>query len=237
MTFEIIPALDLSAGRLGRLTADGPVPVEAFGGDPLAAAASFVAAGVPRLHVVDMDLALRGVAANVALIGSVVALGVPVQAAGGAATEAEVQMLLDTGADRVVLGSAALVDRGLVAGLADRLGARLVIGVEIDGDRIHARGRRMVDLPLAPTLDWLEETGASRFVVTALQRVGSLAGPDLEGLDAVISRGRRVVAAGGIATGTDVRAVRAAGAEGVIVGRAVLEGLDLAALLIEGAGS
>ncbi len=237
MTFEIIPALDLSAGRLGRLTARGVVPVEAFGGDPLAAAAAFVAAGVPRLHVVDMDLALRGVAANLAVIESVVALGVPVQAAGGAASEAEVQTLLDTGADRAVLGSAGLEDPDLVAGLAERLGARLVIGVETDGGRIRARGRRSVDLSLASTLDWLVETGVRRFVLTGLRRVGSLAGPDLQGLDAVVSRGRCVVAAGGIATAADLHAVRAAGAEGAIVGRAALEGLDLATLLVEGAGS
>ncbi|MBA3691098.1 MAG: 1-(5-phosphoribosyl)-5-((5-phosphoribosylamino)methylideneamino)imidazole-4-carboxamide isomerase, partial [Actinobacteria bacterium] len=82
MTFEIIPALDLIAGRLSRLTARGPVAVEAFGGDPLAAAAAFVEAGVARLHVVDLDLAFRGVPANASVIGSIVALGVPVQAAG-----------------------------------------------------------------------------------------------------------------------------------------------------------
>jgi phosphoribosylformimino-5-aminoimidazole carboxamide ribonucleotide (ProFAR) isomerase len=236
MTFEIIPAIDLSAGRLGRLTARGPVSVAAFGGDPLAAATAFVAAGVPRLHVVDMDLALRGRADNLVVIASVVALGVPVQAAGGAASEAEVQALLDTGADRAVLGSAGLQDRDLVTGLAERLGSRLVIGVETDGDRIRGRGRRSVDLPLATTLDWLVETAARRFVVTGLQRVGSLAGPDLEGVRAVVSRGRDVVAAGGIATPEDVRALRRAGAEGAIVGRAALEVLDLAALLVEGAG-
>jgi phosphoribosylformimino-5-aminoimidazole carboxamide ribonucleotide (ProFAR) isomerase len=236
MTFEIIPAIDLSAGRLGRLTARGPVSVEAFGGDPLAAAAAFVAAGVARLHVVDMDLALRGRADNLVVIASVVALGVPVQAAGGAASEAEVQALLDTGADRAVLGSAGLQDRDLVTGLAERLGSRLVIGVDTDGDRIRGRGRRNVDLPLAATLDWLVETAARRFVVTGLQRVGSLAGPDLEGVRAVVSRRRDVVAAGGIATPEDVRALRRAGAEGAIVGRAALEVLDLAALLVEGAG-
>lgn len=237
MTFEIIPAIDLSGGRLARLTARGPVPVEAFGGDPLAAAAAFVDAGVPRLHVVDMDLAFRGVADNLAVIESVVALGVPVQAAGGAASEAEVQALLDTGADRAVLGSAGLEDRDLVAGLAERLGAGLVIGVETDGDRIRARGRRTVDLSLATTLDWLVTTDARRFVVTGLRRVGSLAGPDLEGLHAVVFRGGCVVAAGGIATAADLRDVRAAGAEGAIVGRAALEGLDLAALLAESARS
>jgi phosphoribosylformimino-5-aminoimidazole carboxamide ribotide isomerase len=236
MSFEIIPALDLSAGRLGRLTERGPVPVEAFGGDPLAAAAAFVAAGVARLHVVDMDLAFRGVAANAAVIESLVALGVPVQAAGGASSEAEVQALLDTGADRAVLGSAGLEDRDLVAGLAERLGPRLVVGVETDGGRIRARGRRRVDLPLATTLDWLVGTDACRFVVTGLRRVGSLAGPDLEALDAVVSRGGRVLAAGGIASAADLGAFRGAGAEGAIVGRAALEGLDLTSLLVEGPG-
>ena len=58
--FELIPAIDVSGGRLARLTARGPVPVEAFSGDPLAAGAAFVGAGVTRLHVVDLDLAVEG---------------------------------------------------------------------------------------------------------------------------------------------------------------------------------
>lgn len=235
MTFEIIPAIDLSAGRLARLTADGPVAVDAFGGDPLAAAAAFVAAGVPRLHVVDMDLAFGGAATNLQMIGAVVALGVPVQVAGGAATEAELHTLLGTGADRVVVGSAALQDRDLVAGLADRLGSRLVIGLEMVGPRIRARGRRRVDLSLATTLEWLLQTDVQRFLVTGVRRVGSLAGPDLQELPEVIAGGRRVLAAGGIATPAHLHAVRTAGAEGAIVGRAALEGLDLPALLREAA--
>jgi phosphoribosylformimino-5-aminoimidazole carboxamide ribotide isomerase len=111
-----------------------------------------------------------------------------------------------------------------------------VVGVETDGGRIRARGRRSVDLSLATTLDWLVGTDARRFVVTGLRRVGSLAGPDLEALDAVMSRGGCVLAAGGIASAADLRAVRAAGAEGAIVGRAALEGLDLTSLLVEGPG-
>jgi phosphoribosylformimino-5-aminoimidazole carboxamide ribotide isomerase len=237
VTFQIIPALDLTGGRLGRLTPSGPVPLEDFGGDPLVAAAAFAAAGVPRIHVVDMDLAFRGVAANLSVIGSIVALGVPVQAAGAAASDSEIQTLLDTGADRAVMGSAGLEDRERVTGLFERLGARLVVGVETDGDRIRARGRRSVDLPLESTLDWLVAIGIPRFVVTSVPRVGSLAGPDLASLRAVVVRGGRAVSAGGIATPAHVRAVRAAGAEGAIVGRAALEGLDLAALLVEPPGT
>jgi phosphoribosylformimino-5-aminoimidazole carboxamide ribotide isomerase len=230
--FEVIPAIDVSGGRLARLTARGPVVVDAFGGDPVAAAAAFVAAGAPRLHVVDLDLAVGGEARNLAVIRAIGGLGVPIQASGGAANADEVQVLLSAGADRAVLGSAALADRVLVTGLAERLAGRLVIGVETDGDRIRSRGRRSADLPLAETLEWLGETAAQRFVVTAVRRVGQLAGPDLAGVRAVIALGRPAVGAGGIATEGDVEAVRRAGAEGVIVGRAALEGsIDLAALL------
>jgi phosphoribosylformimino-5-aminoimidazole carboxamide ribonucleotide (ProFAR) isomerase len=228
--FEVIPAIDISHGRLARLTARGPMGVAAFDGDPLAAAAAFLRAGVPRLHVVDLDLATEGAARNLDTIEAIVGLGAPVQVSGGAATSSEVELLLGVGADRAVLGSAALADRVLVAGLVERLGERLAIGVETDGDRIRSRGRRAVDLPLTETLAWLAETSAARFLVTGVARVGGLAGPDLEGLLAVVAMGRPVIGAGGVASLEDLLAIRDAGAEGAIVGRAALEGsLDLAA--------
>lgn len=232
--FEVIPAMDVSGGRLARLTARGPVPVSAFGGDPEAAAAAFVQAGVPRLHVVDMDLAIGGQARNLEVIRALAGLGVPVQASGGAATAEEVELLLGAGADRAVLASAALTDRILVTGLAERLGERLAIGVETDGDRIRSRGRRSVDLPLGDTLGWLGEAPVERFVVTGVPRVGRLAGPDLDGLRAVAALGRPTLGAGGVASPADVRALRSAGAAGAIVGRAALEGsIDLMALVAE----
>ena len=230
--FEVIPAIDLSGGRLARLTARGPVPVTSFAGDPLAAADAFIEAGVPRLHVVDMDLAVEGTARNLEPLRAIVALGVPVQASGAAATAAEVELLLQTGADRAVLGSAALEDRALVVGLAERLAGRLVIGLEVDGDRIRSRGRRAVDLPLEETLAWLRGTAAQRFLVTGVRRVGQLSGPDLAGLHAVTALGRPTVGAGGVATADDVLALRSAGAEGAVVGRADLDGsFDLAGVV------
>ena len=232
--FEVIPAIDLSGGRLARLTSRGPVPVDAFGGDAVAAAEFFVGVGVPRLHVVDMDLAVGGRARNLELIRAIVGLGAPVQASGGASTGAELELLLGTGADRAVLSSAALVERAQVDGLAERLGGRLVIGLETDADRIRSRGRRSVDLPLDETLAWLARTAAERFVVTGLLRVGSLAGPDLDGLRSVAALGRPTLVAGGIAAPADVRALRTAGAAGAIVGRAALEGsIDLVGLMTE----
>lgn len=230
--FELIPAIDVSGGRLARLTARGPVPVDAFDGDPLAAGAAFVGAGVTRLHVVDLDLAVEGSARNLDVVGALAGLGVPLQASGGAAVASEVDLLLGAGADRVVLGSAALADHALVEALVERFSARLAIGVETDGERIRSRGRRAVDLPLAETLAWLAGTAAEGFVVTGVPRVGGLAGPDLDGLRAVLELRRPTIGAGGIASLDDVLAIRDAGAEGAIVGRAALEGsLEPAAVL------
>jgi phosphoribosylformimino-5-aminoimidazole carboxamide ribotide isomerase len=210
------------------------VPVASFGGDPMAAAAAFVRVGVPRLHVVDMDLAVGGTARNLEMIRALADLGVPVQASGGAATAGEVELLLGAGADRAVLASAALADRVLVTGLVERLDGRIVVGVETDGGRIRSRGRRSVDLPLGETLEWLAETGAEAFVVTGVPQVGERAGPDLEGVRAVAALGRPTLGSGGVATLADVLALRSAGAVGAVVGRAALEGsLDLAAVLAE----
>jgi len=104
--FEVIPAIDVADGRLARFTPDGLVPIEAFGGEPVAAAEAFAAAGAPRIHVVDMDLAFTGDARNLGIVRSIAELGVAVQASGGVTSRVDAERLISAGADRVVLGSA-----------------------------------------------------------------------------------------------------------------------------------
>jgi phosphoribosylformimino-5-aminoimidazole carboxamide ribonucleotide (ProFAR) isomerase len=234
--FDVIPAIDLAGGRLSRMGEDGAIPVEAFGGDPIAAAEAFVRSGARWLHVVDMDLALSGNALNINVVMSIrraaLFAGARIQASGGVSRREDIEYLLDVGADRVVLGSRALVDRVLVTDLTASLGERIAVGLELAGDRVRSRGMEAVDLSLSDTLAWLADTPATRFVVTAVSRVGGLAGPDLAMLDAVAALGRPFIVAGGIASTEDLRSVREAGAEGAIVGRAAMEGgLDLAAAL------
>jgi phosphoribosylformimino-5-aminoimidazole carboxamide ribonucleotide (ProFAR) isomerase len=236
MTFEVIPAIDVAGGRLVRMGGDGVVPVESFGGDPLAAAQGFVASGARRLHVVDVDLATSGRPSNVQVLRRVAGLGVPVQASGGVRSAAQVDALLEAGADRVVLGSAALSFRDAVESLVRDQGERLCIGIEADGPTIRPRGRGS-ELPLWDTLEWLRGLPVARFVFTEVGRVSSLAGPDLDGIWALATHTERpVLASGGVRSVDDVGAVAALGAavEGVIVGRALQEGLDLAAALAIG---
>ena len=230
MPIEVIPAVDVSGGRLVRMTAEGTVPVDAFEGDPLAAARSFVEAGAVRLHVVDVDLATTGRAANREIVRAVADLGVPVQASGGVTSPAQVEAMLEAGADRVVVGSAALAFRDAVESMIRDLGDRVALGVEADGPTIRPRGRG-TELPLWDTLQWLATLPVPRYVFTEVGRVSSLAGPDLDGIWALATHtGRPVLASGGIRSGDDIRAVAALGGsvEGVVIGRALLEGLSFA---------
>ncbi len=233
MSFEVIPAVDVAAGRLVRMSAVGTTPVGAFDGDPLTAAAAYVEAGAPRLHVVDVDLARTGDPANLPVVKAVAALGVAVQASGGVTSSRHVDALLGAGAGRVVLGSASLGNRAEVEQLIARHGDRLCVGIEADGPTIRPRGGGP-ELALWDTLVWLVGLDVRRYVFTEVGRVGELAGPDLDGIWALATHAERpVIASGGIRSIDDLRAIaRLGGAvEGAIVGRALHEGLDLAEAL------
>jgi phosphoribosylformimino-5-aminoimidazole carboxamide ribonucleotide (ProFAR) isomerase len=231
VTFDVIPAIDVTRGRLARPTARGVQVVDAFEGDPLRAARSFFEVGARWIHVVDLDLVEAGRFVNLEVVEQVATLGALVQASGGITTVAHAEAARSAGAARVVLSSAALADRPAVEDLIGRFGDRVVIGLETDGDRIAPRGRGD-DLPLLPTLEWLAGINVPRYVHTNVARVGALDGPDLASVHALVERTRRpVIAAGGIRGIEDLREVTASGAEGAIVGRALYEGFDFRAAL------
>jgi phosphoribosylformimino-5-aminoimidazole carboxamide ribonucleotide (ProFAR) isomerase len=232
VTFLILPALDVWHGRLAVATSEGVAPADAFDGDPVAAARASVAAGARALHLVDLDLAyarMRGL--DVAAIRAV-APDATLQVSGGIGDAATGQAYLDAGADRFVLGSSALADdTGTLRVLRDA-GPDVVVGIEVDDGRIRARGAGRVDDPegldLMSTLGWLQAAGAPAFLVTSVGRVGGLDGPDLDLVRRVARAGRPTYAAGGVRSLDDLRALRAAGAAGAVVGRAALEGrIDL----------
>jgi phosphoribosylformimino-5-aminoimidazole carboxamide ribonucleotide (ProFAR) isomerase len=233
MPLEVIPALDVAGGRLVHVVGSAEVAAAAFGGDPMAAAEAFVGAGAARLHVVDVDLARSGEAGNADVLAAVCGLGVPVQASGGVRTAEQVDALLAGGADRVVLGSAALHDRGGAEGLVRRFDDRLVVGIEADGDTVRARGTDL-ELPLWDLLVWLAGLEVRRYLFTDVGRAGGLQGPDLEAIGAFAEHVPvPVVVAGGIRGVEDLRAIAAleGRVEGAVIGRALYDGLDLRAVI------
>ena len=229
MVFSVLPAIDVADGRLAMWTVDGPEALEAFGGDPVTAARAYAAAGARWVHVVDLDHALRGGTFRADLVAAVAAEGLVVQASGGIADAETVDRAFDAGAQRVVLGSGILVDEaGTLALLGGSRRQDLLVGLEVRDGAIAARGDQDVSLEIASTLGWLVAAGAPGFLVTAVTRVGDMAGPDLELIRRVVRAGRPVMAAGGIASVDHLRAAKGAGAAGAVIGRAALEGgLDL----------
>jgi len=227
VAFDVLPAIDISGGRLARLEEGVVAPVDSFEGDPLGAAEAFLLEGARWLHVVDLDMAVTGRPANLQTISLLAVMDARVQASGGIATEEHVHAALSAGAQRVVLGSTALGDRALTEKIVDRFGEAVAVALEVSGETIRPRGRPDVHLPLDETVDWLRGIGAARYVHVAVDRVGGLEGPDLEGISRAAFRTQRpVIASGGVGGASDVRALASLGplVQGVILGRVLYEG-------------
>lgn len=226
MTVELYPAIDLLGGRVVRLAQGDYANRTDYGDDPVAVAEGFAASGAPWVHVVDLDAARTGDPANrpvVAAIAAAVRGRARVQTGGGVRSVADAAALASAGVARVVMGSAAVRDPGLVALASEVL--PVAVGLDHrDGElAVHGwtegSGVRLADaLSRFPT--------AAAFVVTDISRDGMLAGPDLAGLAAAVAAtGVPVIASGGVATVADVVELAAIpGLGGVITGKAIYEG-------------
>ncbi|MHB1583136.1 MAG: 1-(5-phosphoribosyl)-5-[(5-phosphoribosylamino)methylideneamino]imidazole-4-carboxamide isomerase [Acidimicrobiales bacterium] len=238
---ELLAAIDLVAGGAVRLE-QGDFGRMAGYGDPLALAARFVAGGARWLHVVDLDAARSGEPANRPLVRSIIALaaeaGVRVQTGGGVRRPEDADELLAAGAARVVLGTAVLEDPAVVGRCAEANPGRVAVGLDyrrlVDGT-VELAGRGWLERggrPLEAVLDSLAGSKVAAVVATAIDRDGTLGGPDVAGLAALLDRTELpVVASGGVAGAGDLRALaslagRRSGRrlEGVVVGKALVDG-------------
>jgi phosphoribosylformimino-5-aminoimidazole carboxamide ribotide isomerase len=225
---HLLPAIDLRRGRVVRLSQGDAHRETVYGDDPLAIAERFAAEGAAWIHLVDLDRAF-GEGDNAALVGRVIAgLGdrLRVQAGGGFRTLEAVERMLELGAARVVIGTAAVRSPELVPAALARAGAeRLAVGIDARAGIVAIRGWREQS---GERVDDLARRvigeGIRTLVYTDVARDGMLAGPDLAGAAALRALGAEVIASGGIATLDDVRRVRDAGLAGAIVGRAIYEG-------------
>jgi len=234
---EILPAIDVLGGRAVRLAGGKREAVTLEGGDPAELAARLAAEGAERLHLVDLDGAFSGVP-SVALVERVcTAGGVPLQVGGGYRSPEAIAAALDAGAERVMAGTAALTP-GFVEDAVARFGEALVVAVDVRDGRVAVEGWTQVS-GLAPgdLAARCAALGVARLLVTSAARDGSLAGPDLALVAEVLGAGLPVLAAGGIASLDDLRALRRAGCEGAVVGSALLAGrFTLAEALAVAAG-
>jgi phosphoribosylformimino-5-aminoimidazole carboxamide ribotide isomerase len=212
---EVIPAVDVLGEGAVRLEQGDYDSVVERAGDPVMLAGRWVAAGANRIHLVDLDGARSG-HVRPELVRAIAALGIPVQASGGIRGLTDARALLEAGADRVVVGTAAWPDPTPWF----ELGEALVLALDVRDGEVRTAG--WTTGSGIRFEDALAAAGERRILVTAIDRDGTLAGPDVELVRQAVEAGGRVLAAGGIRSVEDVAVLAAAGAEAAIVGRALL---------------
>ncbi len=223
----MIPAIDVLGDEAVRLRQGAFDHVVMRGGDPVALARRFADAGAPIIHVVDLDGARSG-RLRTELVRTLVSAAHPtaIQASGGIRSPADAKRVLEAGAERVVVGTAAFGTRGALTAFVQAVGERLIVALDARRGRIAAAGwTRDSGLTVAEAAEGCAAAGVARLLCTAIERDGTLGGPDLELFTRVRARfGLPVLAAGGVATSADLDEIASVGCEGAVVGRALLEG-------------
>ncbi len=230
---ELYPAIDLRAGRCVRLQ-QGDYDLETiYGDDPVTVAREFAAQGARWMHVVDLDSAKSGGAANLGVVEAIAA-AVPqcrIQTGGGVRSLEAARARLKRGASRVIIGSAAVSDPSLVCDLALAHPGMVAIGLDVRGRDIAVHGwTRSSGIDLLELVAHFSASGASALIVTQIAVDGMLTGPDIElYTELLAATSLPIIASGGVGTLADLRELSALrgpdgnSLAGAIAGKALYE--------------
>jgi phosphoribosylformimino-5-aminoimidazole carboxamide ribotide isomerase len=226
---ELIPAVDLKGGKCVRLQEGIAARSTEYSDDPVAMALHWEAQGATRLHLVDLDGAFSGESAHLDIAKSIFrALKIPVQFGGGLRSADQIATILDLGAERAIIGTAAVENPDIVEEAVKRYPAAIVVGIDARQGNVVLRGWvektviRAVDLARR-----MKDAGVPRIIYTDVARDGMLRGVNFDETENLCRKGGiRVIASGGVSSVEDVRTLwerRACGIEGVILGRALYD--------------
>ncbi len=220
----VIPAIDLRGGRAVRLLQGDPDAETTYAADPVEVAVRFQGEGARRLHVVDLDAAL-GEGNNRERVEAICrAVQVPVQVGGGIRTQDDINELLEAGAARVILGTAAAADPSFVRRAVEEHAESIVVAVDVRGGHVMVRGWKEEGPTLEDAVPALEAAGAPRYLITSIARDGTLKGPDVKLYEHVLRlTDTPLIASGGVRDADDVWALRDLGCEAVVTGKALYE--------------
>jgi phosphoribosylformimino-5-aminoimidazole carboxamide ribotide isomerase len=222
--FQLLPAVDVLHGRAVRLERGDFDAVTREAGDPVELARRFATTAPPLLHVVVLDAARSGGAPiEFARRLAAAVAPVPVQLGGGVRSPEDALALVAAGIERVIVGTAAF-EQGPEP-YVEALRARLVVAVDVRDGEVRTRGwEHGSGLTVDEAVDRCRAAGVARLLCTAVDRDGTLSGPDLVLMERVVRRfDGPVLAAGGVRSQKDLDALAALGLEGAVVGRALLE--------------
>lgn len=240
----LYPAIDLKEGACVRLVRGDMATATVFNADPAGQARTFAAAGFAWLHVVDLDGAFAGRSLNGAAVAAIrAAVDIRIQLGGGVRNREAIERWLALGIDRVVLGTAALRDPGLVRRAAADHPGRIAVGIDARDGRVAVAGwAETAEIGAVELARRFEDCGVAAIIHTDIARDGALAGVDADATAALARQVRvPIIASGGVATLADIAALKARegdGIAGIICGRALYDGRiePRAALALAGEG-
>lgn len=223
---KVIPAIDIMDNEVVRLIKGDPNNKTVYSSDPIEIAKKCEKAGADLLHVVDLDATL-GRGSNIQTVKKISEhVSIPVEAAGGLRTRKVIEDALHF-ASKVVLGTLAFKNKPLLEEISKKFGKdRIVISTDQMNGKIVINGwKEITEIGLIQGIEDFTMLGYSNFLVTSVERDGTLQGPDLDSLRKACSmKGAKIIASGGISSLQDVINVKKCGASGVILGKALYDG-------------
>jgi phosphoribosylformimino-5-aminoimidazole carboxamide ribotide isomerase len=224
---EVIPAVDIRGGRCVRLHQGDYDRETVFDDDPIAAAVRWASLGARRLHIVDLDGAREGQQVNADLVRTIVqTVDAAVQTGGGIRDLETVRATLESGVNRVVIGTAAVRDPELLRQAVALARDRLIVSVDAREGIVRLQGwTEGSDLDASSFVRQLASLGVERIVYTDIERDGVRGGPNFEMYETLVAdTSLAVIAAGGVSSLDDLRRLSDCGVEAAIIGRALYTG-------------
>ncbi|MGH9879745.1 MAG: 1-(5-phosphoribosyl)-5-[(5-phosphoribosylamino)methylideneamino]imidazole-4-carboxamide isomerase, partial [Nitrososphaerales archaeon] len=222
---KIIPAVDLLDGKVVRLVKGDPNNKIVYSDDPIQTAKRWEHEGADALHIVDLDATLtRG--SNASIVKQITEkISIPVQVAGGIRSIDLAQELLKN-VDRVVLGTLAYKDSASVEKLVKEFGGdRIVVAIDQMAGKVMIDGwRKSSGMDMLDAIEKFKQVSMKYFLLTSIDRDGTLSGPDIDALNQACSKNVNIIASGGISKNEDISKVKQTGAYGVILGKALYDG-------------
>jgi phosphoribosylformimino-5-aminoimidazole carboxamide ribotide isomerase len=225
----LYPAIDIRGGQAVRLLQGDYERETTYDADPVDAAKRWAGEGAELLHVVDLDGAKAGEPQSLGSVQRIAAaVECPIQVGGGLRNAESVASVLDAGAERVVIGTAALRDPDFLQAMVNAYAERVVVSVDARDGKVSLAGWTEVsDVDVAAAVADLSRRGVTRFLCTAIEVDGTMEGPALDELNQIATATKaHVIASGGVGNLSHLEALArdaAPNVEGAIVGRALYE--------------
>ena len=226
----VIPAVDLKDGRCVRLRQGRMDAETVYSDDPVAMAQSWVDQGAAWLHVVDLDGAVEGEPRNLSVIERLVhTVSVPVQVGGGIRSIDRIERYVELGVARVIIGTLAVEQPTLAADICHRFPQRIAVSLDARDGKVALKGwQESAALDYLSVARQIDAWQPAVMVFTAIQRDGTLEGPDLPRLKEVLAAvSLPVIVAGGVGQLDHLQSLlplAVAGLSGVIIGKALYDG-------------